>query len=152
MAGRAPGATRTFRTSLRVRYPETDAMGIVHHTHYFVWFEVGRTELMRGAGYPYARMEAEGVLFPVVEASCRYHVSARYDDVVTVETRIAEMTRVTTRFQYRVERESDGTLLAEGTTRHAATDESGAPRRIPRELADALGVETRNLPPEGEAP
>ncbi len=115
-------------------------MGIVHHTHYLVWFEIGRTELMRAAGYPYARMEAEGVRFPVVEASCRYLRSARYDDVVTVETRLEEMTRVTTRFRYRIEREADGTLLAEGTTRHAATDESGAPRRIPRGLADVLGA------------
>lgn len=138
MTDRAHGVARSIRTTLRVRYPETDAMGIVHHTHYLVWFEIGRTELMRSAGYPYSRMEADGVRFPVVEASCRYHASARYDDMVTIETRLEEMTRVTTRFHYRVERESDGMLLAEGTTRHAATDDQGTPRRIPPAIVDAL--------------
>jgi len=128
----------TARTSVRVRYPETDAMGVVHHTHCLVWFEIGRTELMRAAGYPYARMESEGLRFPVIEATCRYHRPARYDDLVTVESRIEEMTRATTLFSYRIERDHDGMLLATGMTRHAATDPAGRPRRLPAGLVDVL--------------
>jgi acyl-CoA thioester hydrolase len=152
MSDRNPRIARSIRTSLRVRYPETDAMGIVHHTHYLVWFEIGRTELMRDAGYPYARMEADGIRFPVVEASCRYHVSARYDDVLTIETALEKMTRVSTCFRYRVEREADGMLLAEGMTRHAATDAVGAVRRIPPEIVDALcGADGRGARPRSGA-
>lgn len=121
-------------TTLRVRYPETDHMGVVHHTHYLVWFEVGRTELMRAAGCTYADMEKDGVWMPVVDASCKYQSPARYDDVIRVHTMLAEVTRVTARFEYRVERESDGRLLATGSTRHAATDRLGVPCRIPERV------------------
>ncbi len=133
----------TTRTSLRVRYPETDAMGVVHHTHYLVWFEIGRTELMREAGYPYTRMEAEGIRFPVVEANCRYHRPARYDDRIRIESCLEEMSRITTRFTYRVEREEDGALLATGMTRHAATDATGTPRRLPLEIVAAFRTADR---------
>jgi acyl-CoA thioester hydrolase len=126
------------RLTLRVRYAETDAMGVVHHSHFLVWFESGRTELMRQAGCPYADMEREGYRMPVVEASCRYVSPARYDDLVTVETRVEDLTRVTARFSYRVERASDGAVLATGSTRHAATDERGAPRRLPERLVALL--------------
>ncbi|HET9481944.1 MAG TPA: outer membrane protein assembly factor BamD [Candidatus Polarisedimenticolia bacterium] len=130
----------TGTTRLRVRYPETDAMGVVHHTHYLVWFEIGRTELMREAGCSYAEIEKEGIWLPVIEASCRYHSPARYDDEVQVVTRLEEITRVTARFTYRVERPSDGRLLATGGTRHAATDAGGVPRRMPERLAGLLGM------------
>lgn len=125
-------------TTLRVRYPETDQMGVVHHIHYLVWFEVGRTELMREAGCSYAALEKDGVWMPVVEATCKYHSPARYDDVVSVGTRLTEVTRVTARFEYRVEREADGRLLATGSTRHAATDHRGVPCRMPERVVALL--------------
>lgn len=134
--------TRTGRATLRVRYPETDPMGVVHHTHYLVWFEIGRTELMRQAGCPYADLEKEGILMPVVEAACRYLSPARYDDEILVETSLEEVTRVTSRFSYRVLRQPEGRLLATGMTRHAATDARGVPRRVPERLAGILGAVT----------
>ena len=133
---------RTGTASLRVRYPETDQMGVVHHTHFLVWFEIGRSELMRQAGLPYAEMEREGVWMPVVEASCRYISPARYDDEIVVETCLTEVSRVTSRFTYRVVRQPGGRLLATGSTRHAATDQHGVPRRIPPRLAALLDTPT----------
>ncbi len=110
-------------------------MGVVHHTHYLTWFEVGRTELMRAAGRAYADLEAEGIFMPVAEATCRYRSPARYDDEVEVETRVVHASRIRVEFAYRVRRASDQRLLATGRTVHVATDRSGAPRRMP---ADAL--------------
>lgn len=118
-------------TRLRVRYPETDHMGVVHHTHYLIWFEVGRTELMRAQGRSYAGLEQEGIFMPVVEAACRYRSPARYDDEVEVETRVIGASRIRVEFGYKVRRVSDGKLLATGRTVHVATDRSGAPRRMP---------------------
>ncbi|HEY3174567.1 MAG TPA: thioesterase family protein [Candidatus Polarisedimenticolia bacterium] len=130
----------TGSSSVRVRYPETDQMGVVHHTHFLVWFEIGRTELMRDLGCAYADLEKEGVWMPVVEASCRYLSPARYDDLVTVETRVEEVTRVTTRFTYRVVRPADGRVLATGSTRHAATNGSGVPCRLPERILSLLSA------------
>jgi len=127
-------------TRLRVRYPETDQMGVVHHTHFLVWFEIGRTELMREAGCPYVDLEREGVWMPVIEATCRYHSPARYDDMITVETQVEKVTRVTASFTYRVLRGTDGALLATGSTRHAATDKTGAPCRIPERLSSLMAA------------
>jgi len=121
----------TGSVDVRVRYPETDQMGVVHHSHFLVWFEIGRTELMRDNGCAYADMEKEGVMMPVIEAVCRYLSPARYDEVLTVRTRVAEVTRVTARFEYEVTRPADGRLLARGSTRHAATDARGVPCRLP---------------------
>ena len=125
---------------LRVRYPETDQMGVVHHSHYLNWFEVGRTELMRASGCSYAELEGEGVMMPVIEASCRYSSPARYDDIIRVRTTLVEVTRVTARFEYAVERDSDGKLLASGSTRHAATDRRGVPCRMPARVLELMPV------------
>ena len=133
-----PGGERgglTGTTRIRVRYPETDQMGVVHHTHYLVWFEVGRTELMREIGCTYADMEKQGVWMPVIDVACRYLSPARYDDWIVIETRLEEVTRVTARFAYRVTRQEDGQLLATGATRHAATDGNGVPCRLPDSIA-----------------
>jgi acyl-CoA thioester hydrolase len=117
--------------TLRVRYPEVDRMGVAHHRIHFVWFEIGRTELMREAGIPYAEVEAGGLYLPVIEASCAYHAPARYDEELRVTTRIAATSPVRATFAYRLERIADGRLLATGTTTHAAIDASGRPRRLP---------------------
>jgi len=129
-----PTGMRISSTSVRVRYPETDRMGVVHHTHFLSWFEIGRTEWMREAGCSYAELERGGISMPVIEAGCRYLSPARYDDVVAVEARLEEVTRVIVRFTYRVVRQPDGKLLATGFTRHAAIDSMGIPRRLPPEM------------------
>ena len=114
-------APRIGKTTSRVRYPETDRMGVAHHTHYFVWFELGRTELMRDAGCAYGGLEdGEGVFFPVVEAGARYESPARYDEVVDIETHLAAAEGVRVRFEYVLRRQGDGRVLARGFTVHAA--------------------------------
>jgi acyl-CoA thioester hydrolase len=113
-------------------------MGVAHHASHFVWFEIGRTELMRARGMTYAGVEAEGVFLPVIEAGCTYHSPARYDDLLRVRTEIVEIGGVRVKFQYRIERESNGALLATGSTTHAAVDERGRPRRLPASLRGLL--------------
>lgn len=113
-------------------------MGVVHHTHYLTWFEVGRTEFMRERGRAYADMEREGIFMPVVEAECRYHAPARYDEEIEIETRVAGATRIRVEFAYRAVRPVDEKLLASGRTVHVATDQSGAPRRMSQEYVDGL--------------
>ena len=123
---------------LRVRYPEVDRMGVAHHANHFIWFEIGRTELMRARGVTYRGLEEEGILLPVIEASCAYHAPARYDDLVRVRTRIESATAVRIAFEYRIESEADGRLLATGTTRHASVDRGGRPRRLPARVRELL--------------
>ena len=125
----------------RVRYPETDRMGVAHHAHYLVWFELGRTEWMRDLGVPYGRLEEqEGVFLPVVEAGATYHASARYDDRLRIATRVAWIRRVRMRLEYRVTRAEDGLLLATGFTVHAAVGRDGKPCRLPAALRARLGT------------
>ncbi|HEU4402482.1 MAG TPA: thioesterase family protein [Candidatus Polarisedimenticolia bacterium] len=124
---------------VRVRYPEVDRMGVAHHTNHFVWFEVGRTELMRRRGLPYARMEEDGFLLPVIEASCSYRAPARYDDLLLVRTEIGRLSPVRFTFSYRIEREVDGVLLATGSTTHAVIGPGGRPRRLPAAILGILG-------------
>jgi acyl-CoA thioester hydrolase len=131
-------------SDVRVRYSETDKMGVVYHTHYLVWFEVGRTEYLRAQGSTYRELEARDLFMPVLESYCRYRRPARYDDRVRVETRCRRVERARLRFDYLVTREDDAELLAEGYTVHVATDASGTPRRLPPEIV-------RHLFPAGQA-
>lgn len=126
---------------LRVGYSETDQMGVVHHSRYLVWFEIGRTELMRDAGCAYSQMEQQGIRMPVVEVACKYVSPARYDDLIEVETRLDEINRASVRFAYKVVRKTDGRLVATGSTRHAATDPDGVPKRLPREFVSRFTSE-----------
>lgn len=122
-----------------MRYPETDRMGVAHHTHFFVWFELGRTELMRELGCTYKDLEErDGVFFPVVEATARYRRSARYDEEVVIFTELVSARGARVRFDYTVERTADGATLATGFTEHASVDREGRPRRIPDPLARRL--------------
>lgn len=130
---------RTSQVSLRVRYPEVDRMGVAHHRNHFVWFEIGRTELMREAGLPYAGVEEGGLFLPVIEAACTYHAPARYDEEVRVTTTLETVSPARATFAYRLERVADGRLLASGTTTHAAIDATGRPRRLPQALRRILG-------------
>ena len=131
-------------TTVRVRYAETDQMGVVYHANYLVWFEVGRVELMRALGVEYKKMEIEDDCHIVVaDAHCRYQQSARYDDVVRIRTRIAESRNRIVRFAYEVFRDADGELLANGDTTHIICGSNGRPKLLPQKyriLLAAMGV------------
>ena len=124
---------------VRVRYPETDRMGIAWHGHYLAWFELGRTEWMREAGCAYGEMEDQrGLFFPVVHAEARYRASARYDDLLLVHTRLAKLGGVRVRFDYEIRDRGSERLLATGSTEHAAVDREGRPCRLPDDLKRRL--------------
>lgn len=125
-------------TTFHVRYAETDAMGIVHHSAYIVWFEEGRSHFMREIGFPYSQVERMGYYFTVVEVQARFHRPARYDERVTVETRIGELRSRGLTFLYRVLRAADGTLLADGYSKHVCIRHDGQVQRIPEELLALL--------------
>ena len=112
-------------TTIRVRYSETDKMGVAYHGRYLDWFEVGRNEYCRHSGKTYLEWEAEGIMLPVVEAHCRYKSSLLYDDVAEIETTITKLTRVSVEFSYRVFNKATGKLAAEGYTKHAFVDLEG---------------------------
>ena len=118
-------------TRFRVRYFETDAMGIVHHAAYITWFEEGRSAFTRTLGYPYARMEADGLLLALAEVHARYHLPARYDDEVTVVTTLDAFPSRGMNFSYAVRRVSDGALLVTGSTRQVAIDRAGRVQQVP---------------------
>jgi acyl-CoA thioester hydrolase len=110
-------------TRLRVRYAETDQMGVVYHANHFIWFEIGRVELMRQLGFSYRDMEKQdGCYVAVVEAKCRYRAPARYDDEILVRTRLLNVRESVIHFGYELLRAEDGTLIAEGDTTHIVTD------------------------------
>lgn len=133
----APG--ETARISLRVRYAETDRMGVAYHAHYFVWFEMARTELMRQAGCPYRDLEdGEGVFFPVIGAAARFHASARYDDWLEVGARLVAVRGARLRIEYEVAERDGGRVLATGFTEHASVGRNGRPRRMPEDVVRRL--------------
>lgn len=135
----AEGNTPASETRLRVRYVETDQMGVVYYANYLVWFEVGRTELLRQLGFDYKHMELEDDCWiPVVEANCRYKSPARYDDVLIVQTEVAAMRGVVLKFRYRILRAADARLLAEGETTHVVTDGKMQKRPLPEKYAAEL--------------
>lgn len=106
------------KTKLTVRYAETDQMAIVHHSNYPVWYEAGRTDFIKAMGMSYSQIEAEGILFPLLELHCKYIQAAKYEDVVTIETTLTKLSMVKAEFSYKVYRESDGVLLNTGSTIH----------------------------------
>jgi acyl-CoA thioester hydrolase len=133
--------TAPIRTTLRVRYAETDQMGVVYYANYFVWCEIGRVEFFRQLGYDYKQMEAEDDChLPVVEASCRYRAPARYDDEVIIETRVTAQRRYVIKFAYRILRvDAEGEqLLAEAETVHVSVDKAMQKRDLPEKYARAI--------------
>lgn len=121
---------------VRVRYADTDAMGVVYHANYLVWFEVGRGELMRAFGMPYADFEKRGILVPVVEGQVKWLYPARYDDVLQVQTRVEELRPSRIIFAYRILRAEDGKLCCEGRTIHAFLGQGGRPSALPKLAPD----------------
>jgi acyl-CoA thioester hydrolase len=119
-------------TAIRVRYAETDQMGVVYHGNYFTWFEIGRVELCRQLGFEYKQMETEDDCFIVVaEAQCRYKRPARFDDVLTIRARVTGSKRRTVHFRYEILNSSTGELLATGETTHVICDRLGRPKSLP---------------------
>jgi acyl-CoA thioester hydrolase len=117
----------------RVRYPETDPGGYVHHAQYFVYFEMGRTELLRASGYTYRDMEEAGLYIVVVRAECRYHRPARYDDWLRLHTRVAKVKVATVEHEYRLFRDNE--LLCEARVLLCCVDAQGSPQRLPDWIA-----------------
>jgi len=135
------------RSELRVRYAETDAMGVAHHANYPVWFEVGRTDLMRALGLPYTEIEARGYFLMLSGLNVEYRRAARYDDHLTVVTRIGAVRSRTLTFSYEVRRRTDEggeEVLATGETRHIATDRHYRPARMPEDVMRLLQPTTPN--------
>jgi acyl-CoA thioester hydrolase len=131
----------TGEARVRVRYAETDQMGVVYHANYFVWFEVGRVELLRERGLNYKRMEMEeGCGIAVVEATARYKAPARYDDELIIETRLVGARGPIVRFGYRVLRVEDGLLLCEGETVHVVVGRDMKRTRMPKKYAELLSA------------
>ncbi|MGD9587892.1 MAG: acyl-CoA thioesterase [Pyrinomonadaceae bacterium] len=136
-------------TEIRVRYAETDKMGIVHHSNYLIWFEAGRSDLCRARGFSYKEMEEnDNALMVVAETYCRYKSPAFYEDILMIRTRVAEIRSRSIRFVYEIIRPSDGTLLAEGETLHLVTDQNKKVRQIPETYRERLAAE---FPEKSEA-
>ena len=123
---------------VRVRYAETDKMGVVYYANYFVWFEVARADLLRSLGWSYREMERDGVSLPVIDAHCRYHRSVRYDEELEVRAEGRLLSKVRMEFSYRVVRREDQLLAASGRTEHAALDRAGKPCRLPGRIQEVF--------------
>jgi acyl-CoA thioester hydrolase len=129
---------RVSTSSIRVRYAETDQMGVAHHAGYFAWFEVARTDLLRQSGTTYRELEADGLRLPVIEATARYLRPVLYDDLLEVRTEVTTVGGARVGFSYEVRREGTEGPLATGTTQHATVDVKGRPRRLPDALRRSL--------------
>lgn len=120
--------------TIRVRYAETDRMGLLHHAHYIVYFEMGRTELLRQRGLAYKDVEDRGDLLVIVDVGCKYKRPAFYDDTLTLRTSVARVTHV--KIEHRYELRRDGVLLAEGHSTLACVDRQGRVQPLPAYLTD----------------
>lgn len=132
--------------TIRVRYAETDQMGVVYHTNYIVWFEIGRTEWFRQINQDYRALEDQNIILPVIEVNCRYKKPALYDDNIIVRTYLKEIKGIRLTFHYEILRKEDEELLAEGETIHAFVDKEKNPIRLKKkfpELWEILSKSTK---------
>ncbi|MFC1825117.1 acyl-CoA thioesterase [Thermodesulfobacteriota bacterium] len=120
-------------TGIRIRYKDTDRMGVVYYGNYLTFFEVGRSEYLRDIGFPYSKLESKGYHFVVTEAAAKYHANVSYDSIITVRTRVADVKNVRLRFEYEVMSEEGG-LLVSGHTVHGCLNSNQKPTRMPAEL------------------
>jgi acyl-CoA thioester hydrolase len=134
----AAPARRLAAPVVRVRYAETDRMGVVYYSNYLVWFEVGRTEWLRETGWTYRAMEHEGLSLPVIEAQCTYKLSAEYDDELEIRTTGRRVSAVRLAFDYEIVRRADAAVVATGHTVHATLDRTGRPVRLPARVKELL--------------
>lgn len=126
-------------SELRVRYVETDQMGIVHHSVYFHWMEVGRTDYLRKRGLPYSKMEESGIRMPLIEASAKYLTPAKYDNEILVKTRLKGFSQIKFTFEYEIIRKIDRRVIALGMTKHIASDHQNKPKRVSKEILAIIG-------------
>jgi acyl-CoA thioester hydrolase len=117
-----------FQHTLRVRYAETDQMGVVYHANYLTWFEIGRTELIRSLGMPYDKIEAHGLLLPLIDAHMQFKLPAKYDDLITICTKIEDYTHLRVHFTSEIRRGSE--LVVSGSTKHVWVNRDWKPTRI----------------------
>lgn len=129
--------------NIRVIYADTDAMGIVYHTNYIKWFEIGRTELLRGMGIVYAHMEAQGYKMPLTEAYCHYLLPAKYDQIIIVETEMEYIRRASMKFNYTIFDEEKESTLVEGYTVHACINNIGKIVRFPVFIVDKINAQAK---------
>ena len=138
-----PARMGPSRHELRVRYAETDQMGVVYHAHYLVWCEAGRTELMRQAGYPYSGMEQRGFALAVADAALRFHAPARYDEIVIVETTVRRVRSRSVEFDYLLVNAASGERLVTATTTLVCLGRDGKVVAIPEDVRDLLEAYAR---------
>lgn len=123
---------------IRVRYAETDKMGIAYYANYFVWFEVGRTELCRARGFRYADLENQGYFLVVTEVYCKYRNSVKYDEAIIVRTRVKRLNKRMIIFSYNLLRKESGEIIAEGETKHICLDSTGKVKSLPEKFLKCL--------------
>jgi acyl-CoA thioester hydrolase len=129
---------KPFLTEYRVVYSDCDPFNVVYYANYFTLFERGRTELFRDMGIPYSTIEKQGIYVPVSDTRCRYKRSARYDDLLSIESEVQELKRARITIAYRILRNDRQELLAEGYTVHAFVNTEGKPQRIPAEIIEKI--------------
>ena len=130
------GTTHWVDCQIRIRYAETDQMGVVYYSNYLIWFEIGRSAYCRKQGFSYAEMEAQTESFlAVAEVSCRYHAPAHYDEIVKIRTSIDSLRKRALRFQYQILNKQSGTLIATGSTTHVILNKNGSPKTLPEKYA-----------------
>lgn len=130
----------TFDFEYRVRYGDTDKLGISYYANYFVWFEAARTEYFRALGLPYTECEKKGYFLPVSEAQAKYSAPSTYDDLVVVRTSVSELGKTSIRFEYQVFEKKSQKLLTTGYTVHVFVDSTFKPVRIPDEVRNLVTV------------
>ena len=124
--------------TIRVRYQETDQMGFVYYSNYFVYFEMGRIEYLRNLGFPYSELEKENIFLAVIDAHCKYKAPARFDDLLVIKTWLSKMKYARVEFCYEIRREGEEKLIAEGSTVLACLDENRRPRTIPDKIKKSV--------------
>ncbi len=137
-----------YETTVRVRYAETDQMGVAYYANFFVWFEIGRVELLRQMGFAYKEMEQKDDSYiVVVEAACRYLRPAHYDDLLRIRTRVSGSRRRTIAFEYEIANEATGEPLASGSTSHVICDSKGRPKALPDKYRKYFALTNRETAP-----
>ncbi len=129
----------------KVRFVETDMMGVVHHSNYFRWFEMARVEYLRQIGILLNDMMDDNIVFPITDVDCKYRASAKFDDYILIEAVLAEVSKVKMVFTYRVLREEDNMLLATGRTQNAFTDKQGKVIRLPDKYFEKLNYPFKTM-------
>ena len=130
----------THKTTVRVRYGDTDKMGFVYHANYFRWFEIGRSEMFRSIGIPYKSIESKGFFLPLSEMHCKFNGPSQYDDILVIETSIDTRYRAGIKFDYKIFSENNDKLLVSGYTKHACVDSGGRVVRPPKFLTDCIAI------------